>query len=101
MKNEISISVRKLVELIRRGGDLDHSFTGRSRSVEGVRAHQKLQQSRGEDYQAEVPLSFRVEQEDYQIIIEGRADGLFRQGDRVVIEEIKSTGRKLEEMEPG
>lgn len=100
MKKEISISVRKLVELIRRGGDLNHSFTGRSRSVEGIRAHQKLQQSRGEDYQAEVHLSLRVEQEDYQIKIEGRADGLFRQGDRVVIEEIKSTGRKLEEMEP-
>ena len=100
MKNEISISVRKLVELVQRGGDLDHSFTGRSRSVEGIRAHQKLQQSRGEDYQAEVSLSHLVEQEHYLIKIQGRADGLFRQGDRVVIEEIKSTGRKLEEIEP-
>ncbi len=42
---EIKISVRNLVELVLRTGDIDSSFTGSSRAVEGTRLHKKIQKT--------------------------------------------------------
>ena len=37
--------------------------------------HRKIQKRQGADYHAEVSMKHRVEQEEYQILLEGRADG--------------------------
>ncbi|KAJ49468.1 helicase c2, partial [Clostridium tetanomorphum DSM 665] len=42
MNNEVRISVRNLVEFILRTGDLDSTFIGSSRAVDGTRIHQKI-----------------------------------------------------------
>lgn len=82
MKNEkgiIKISVRNLVEFILREGDIDNRH-GKAASAEamqeGSRMHRKIQRRMGSNYHAEVPLRIAIEEEDYQLVIEGRADGI-------------------------
>ena len=55
-KIRLQVSVRNLVEFSMRSGDLSFEFTGVNRSVDAIRAHQKIQRSRPADYQAEVTL---------------------------------------------
>lgn len=81
-KNEkgiIKISVRDLVEFILREGDIDNR-RGRGTSAEamlaGGRIHRKIQKRMGSNYHAEVPLKIAIEEEEYQLVIEGRADGI-------------------------
>jgi DNA excision repair protein ERCC-2 len=94
--NKIAIkeSVRNLVEFCLKKGDIDNRFSGSTRAVDGVRAHQKLQDNSKvvyKDYEKEVYLTYEFEMDYSIIIIEGRADGIIRQEDKTIIEEIKST----------
>ena len=43
---------------------------------EGSRIHRKIQRRAGADYHAEIPLKFIVSYEEYDLAIEGRADGI-------------------------
>ena len=93
MSELIQISVRDLVEFVFRSGDLAASFVSAARAVAGTRAHQLVQSSRPEDYEAEVPVAIVHEDEPLSLEISGRIDGLVRRGDELLIEEIKSTSR--------
>ncbi len=98
--NEIKISVRNLVEFVLRAGDIDTSFRSMSSGVEGTRAHQKVQRSKGKDYEAEVSLKHKFEYKGFNFSIEGRMDGLITCPlDAICIDEIKSTNRALEEID--
>ncbi|WP_125151966.1 helicase C-terminal domain-containing protein [Clostridium rectalis] len=99
MSKEIKISVRNLVEFIMRSGDLDSSFTGNSRALEGTMIHQKIQRSKGEEYSKEVFLRRTIEYKDIIIIVEGRADGIISLDKEIIIDEIKSTSRNLEDID--
>lgn len=96
MKPELKIPVRNLVEFILRAGDINTGFMSSSRAVEGTRAHKKLQKMAGDDYRAEVELRYTVEYEKFIIAIEGRADGIFSDGDGVIIDEIKTVTGSME-----
>ena len=78
-RSQIRISVRNLVEFILREGDIDNRH-GQSVSPEamlaGSRMHRKIQKRKGSDYHAEVPLKLVLEEEYYDLILEGRADGI-------------------------
>ena len=78
-RSQIRISVRNLVEFILRKGDIDNRH-GQSVSPEamlaGSRMHRKIQKRKGSDYHAEVPLKLVLEEEYYDLILEGRADGI-------------------------
>jgi DNA excision repair protein ERCC-2 len=87
----LRISVRQLVEFVLQEGDLQTAFSGRNRAVEGTIGHQRVQQSRPDDYRAEVSISHRVEHDGLTLDIVGRIDGLFPQERPVVLEEIKTT----------
>lgn len=90
----IKESVRSLVEFCLLKGDIDNRFSGASRAVEGTKAHQKLQRDNADmysDYEKEVFLTHEFELENSIIKIEGRADGIIYDKDKVIIEEIKST----------
>ena len=91
MTVELKIAVRELVELTMRSGDLDASFRGSGRSVEAIRAHQRLQARRPDSYTPEVPVSHRVEGEGFRLAVSGRIDGVDRRPEGIVIEEIKTT----------
>lgn len=92
----IKISVRNLVEFILREGDIDNRM-GRGASAEamqeGSRIHRKIQRRQGSDYHAEVPLKLVLTEENYDLIIEGRADGIRIQpkAEQNLAEELKVT----------
>lgn len=91
-KNEIRISVRNLVEFIMRSGDIDNRITGqmsKNAMAEGSRIHRKIQGQMGIEYEAEVPLKYVVDCDDFLILLEGRADGIITTDDGVTIDEIK------------
>jgi len=100
--NQIKISVRHLVEFVFRSGDLV-SGGGRKASLDamqaGSRIHRKIQRSMGTDYQEEVSLKRIFHHKEYDVIVEGRADGIFPKEDTVVIDEIKGTYQNLAMME--
>lgn len=105
VKMEIRISVRKLVEFILRSGNIDNRRVTFSETAmqEGGRIHRMLQRGMGADYQAEVFLRYVYPAGEYDIYIEGRADGIITQGiqkktEIVTIDEIKGTYRDIDKM---
>lgn len=102
---EVHVSVRNLVEFILRSGDIDHRKTVAPENAmqEGSRIHRMIQRRMGADYHAEVPLCFVYETPNYQIVIEGRADGIIDSREQnadelVTIDEIKGTYREIHKM---
>lgn len=96
MKKVLKIAVRDLVAYVLRSGDLSFEFLSSTRPVEGIRIHQKIQQSRPEGYQSEVAVSYNVESELFTLAIGGRIDGIQVTPHRIVVEEIKTTTRSLD-----
>lgn len=94
---DIRISVRNLVEFILRSGDLDNRRTAGSSQamLEGGKIHRMIQKRMGEGYLAEVALKHSYDTGQYQIVVEGRADGIFWQDGVAMIDEIKGTYREL------
>ncbi len=92
---KLRISVRNLVEFLCREGDIDSRTGGVSEKnamEAGTKAHKKIQKSMGPDYRAEVMLRREIPQQNYDVIIEGRADGIFFSEDAIpYIDEIKGT----------
>ena len=97
---EIRISVRSLVGFILRSGDIDNRRTSAPENAmqEGSRIHRMIQRQMGPEYQAEVGLRFAYDTGEYQILIEGRADGIITQEAGVTIDEIKSTFHDLKKV---
>ena len=115
---EIRVSVRQLVEFILREGSIDNRKSSGSDTAmqEGSRIHRMLQRRMGSEYHAEIGLSCTWTTDQYDIIIEGRADGIIDRNwgahtpkcageeiclpaaaeeDKVIIDEIKGTYRDL------
>jgi len=98
---QIHISVRGLVEFLLRGGDIDNRHGGGGEMTamqEGSRIHKMIQGKMGPDYSAEVPLFFVCEKPDYELTVEGRADGVISNAEGITIDEIKGTYRRLDKM---
>jgi len=97
---EFRISVRNLVEFVLRTGDIDNRRRTASDQAmaEGGRIHRMIQRRMGSEYQAEVSLSYRISTENYDIILDGRADGIITR-EIIIIDEIKGTYRHLEKMQ--
>lgn len=88
----IRISVRELVEFVLRSGDLDNRRSGsvqKDAMQAGSRIHRKIQRRMGADYRSEVSLKHIIEEEEFQIAVEGRADGIIENPSGVTIDEIK------------
>lgn len=75
---EIRVSVRQLVEFILREGSIDNRRSGGADTAmqEGSRIHRMLQRRMGSEYHAEIGLQYTWSAPEYDIIIEGRADGI-------------------------
>ena len=97
----VKISVRNLVEFMMREGDINTSTTGvmdMDALQLGSKIHRKIQKRMGPEYQAEVSLFALHDMEDFQLKVEGRADGIIRKNP-VIIDEIKSTYQDIYAME--
>ena len=100
-KQNIKISVRNLVEFILRSGDIDNrkSRVMQAEAMqEGSRVHRKIQRRMGASYHAEVPLKIEIPRENYQFVIEGRADGIIKE-ELITIDEIKGIYMDLSYLE--
>ena len=94
---QIFISVRNFVEFLLREGDIDNRRTTGSENalLDGSRIHRLLQSRTGKEYTAEVSMRHVIDCERYQIVLDGRADGIIRTSDQVIVDEIKGTYREL------
>ncbi|WP_082232513.1 ATP-dependent DNA helicase [Halobacillus massiliensis] len=98
MGEEIKISVRELMEYVHKGGSIDNGFRTSTSLTEGTAIHQAVQKQYAPTDKKEVPLRYDYDLGDFTIIVHGRCDGLLQTEDGIVIDEIKSTSRPLEEM---
>lgn len=97
---ECKLPVRQLVEFVLKGGSIDNRYGGGAdRMQEGSRIHRKLQKEGGASYQAEVPLKITCERGGILFTVEGRADGVIEEKAGVTIDEIKTTGVPLEQID--
>ncbi|MBN1932396.1 MAG: ATP-dependent DNA helicase [Desulfobacterales bacterium] len=96
MKRKLQVAVRALVEHVFRTGDLELEFTGAGRTLEAIRAHQKIQKSRPTGYTPEVAICREIETEYFFLCISGRIDGVYQTHESVMIDEIKTTTRDLD-----
>ncbi|MCL2665937.1 MAG: hypothetical protein FWE82_10010, partial [Defluviitaleaceae bacterium] len=98
MPHSVNVSVRNMVEFILRSGSIDAQFFRASRAPEGIKTHQRVQKLRKKEanlssavYKSEVQLKITVLHRDILFTVDGRADGIFTDGNSIVVEEIKST----------
>ncbi len=101
-KVSIRISVRNLVEFVMRSGDLDNRRTSGAEKdaiQAGSRIHRKLQKRMGANYEAEVTFRHQVDEGEFSLDIEGRADGVITEPGGVTIDEIKGVYRDLDRIE--
>lgn len=95
---EIQISVRNLVEFILRSGNIDNRRVASPENAmqEGGRIHRMIQRRMGADYHAEVFLRHIFKAPDYEIRVEGRADGIIIQPGSDIAQMPELTDLKLE-----
>lgn len=101
MKDEnetVKISVRSLVEFLFRKGDITSTGSGVKNTEAmqlGSRLHRKIQKSMGPGYEAEVSLctlqtlTSKEYGTPFTLMVEGRADGIYRHQGGVIVDEIK------------
>ena len=94
----IKVSVRELVETVLNSGAGRFGFSAPGRALEGTKAHQQLQEARGDGYQKEVSVRIIVRDPDLSLEIQGRIDGVYQHDGLTVIEEIKSIHKPLQEI---
>ncbi|KGX93757.1 DNA helicase [Pontibacillus halophilus JSM 076056 = DSM 19796] len=99
MTKQRTLSVRTLAEYAYRSGSIDTRFRTATTMQEGTRLHQKIQRTYEEHDEREAFVSISYPYEQLMFQIEGRCDGILRRGDAVIIDEIKSTIRSLDELD--
>lgn len=97
-KIKYEVSVKDLVQFTASSGDLLYRLKKSPTGLEGIRVHQFLQKKRPSSYIAEYFVQEELDFGEYQLLIRGRIDGVFKDQDPVIIEEIKSTYLKFEDV---
>ena len=102
----IKISVRNMVEFVYRSGNIDSGYMSGQRAKDGIRIHKKIQNMRkavakknGGIYESEYTFKLEFDYKDCPFKLEGRADGLIIENDKIFIEEIKSTTKDIAEID--
>lgn len=96
---ECRLSVRELVEFLYKSGDLSYTPASIERANLGSRIHRLLQSQGKGNYQSEVYLKLETELDTINFIIDGRADGIFKEEDNIILEEIKTTAIPYDEID--
>ncbi len=87
----INLSVRALAEYAFKSGHLDNTYMSNSRAMDGIEIHKRLQDMEDLGYEKEYFLKKEVEYKDMLFVLEGRADGIYREEKLFFVDEIKST----------
>ncbi|WP_461213767.1 ATP-dependent DNA helicase [Lacticaseibacillus sp. GG6-2] len=93
------IGVREFVEFTVRTGDLNPITTNSNNTaLIGAKIHRRLQSAYDDTYAKEVYLQQRVQVNNQDYVIDGRADGVQTTTDGVVVEEIKTSARSWDQL---
>jgi len=98
MKKTFKISVKDIIGLCFKQGDLGSGYLSRTRALEGIREHTRIQGLRPESYKKEVPVSICLNHRDFDLKIIGRVDGIFESEDSIIVEEIKTCQHQAQQM---
>lgn len=96
MNKRIKLSVHQLVDFLLRTGDIDDRVFNKDTMKQGSILHSLYQKSKNKNYISEYFLSNHFEIEEFDIVLEGRADGIVIE-DIPIIDEIKTTNTPLDE----
>lgn len=92
------IGIRTLVEFVLRSGDLVESKGGQNTALTGAKIHRRIQGTRSEAYESEVYLKKTVTMNGQDYDISGRADGVLLEDGTALIEEIKTSDQKFDDI---
>ncbi|MGU3471710.1 helicase C-terminal domain-containing protein [Paenibacillus sp. D51F] len=94
----VRIAVRALAEYACRSGSIEAGFRSLTSLTEGTRIHKEVQAEYGEGSEREVFLRMEMALGGVDWTVEGRCDGLLAEEGGPVIDEIKSTSGRLEDL---
>ena len=97
MKKVLTLSVHQLVDFLLRVGDIDNRVYNATTMNEGTLIHAMYQARQNKNYISEYQLKDSFKVNGFEVILEGRADGIIVHDDDVIIDEIKSTISNLED----
>lgn len=97
MEKKLRLSVHQLVDFLLRRGDIDNRIFNQASMSEGSRLHAYYQKLQSSSYHSEYYLRQCFIVDDFEVTIEGRADGIIDMPFHSVIDEIKTTVIDLEE----
>lgn len=92
---QFSIGITDLVSFLFSSGDLSSETFQNVSLLEGTKAHQYIQDRYTSDDQSEIPISYMYQLEHITFFLNGRIDGLLNHDDHILLEEIKSTRKKV------
>lgn len=96
-RRSLTLSVHQLVDFLLRAGDIDDRIYNQETMAVGSQLHSVYQKRQGSSYLSEVALEHTFKRPDFDVTLQGRADGVFFEADGTpVIDEIKSTVMPLE-----
>lgn len=93
------LAVREIAYFLYASGDLTSDYFLNSTAVEGKKAHKYIQNSYTKDDKKEYYIKYNLKVNEFDIEVHGFIDGVINQNDEVILEEIKSTRQKLDEIE--
>lgn len=97
-KKKHRISVKNLIDICLKHGDLSGEYVSRTRALDGIREHTRVQGLRPESYTREVAVSCTIHGQGFDLEVYGRIDGIFEADEPVTIEEIKSCRKPAGEL---
>ena len=92
------IGVRELAYFIHQSGDLTTEFFSNHDMLAGSRAHDFLQSQYGNNDKAEYYIKREISYLGKTYILDGYIDGVLNEDETIIIEEIKSTTKDLDEI---
>lgn len=92
---EFSIGITDLVSFLFSSGDLSSETFQNVSLIEGLKAHQYVQDRYTSADTYEVSISYAYKIDDMILLLNGKIDGLLKIDDSLIIEEIKSTRKKV------
>ncbi|MDQ6420136.1 ATP-dependent DNA helicase [Paenibacillus sp. LHD-117] len=95
----VALPVRQLVEYVFLSGSIDTRLQSMDALQEGTKAHQRVQETYGEQDRKEVYLSAEIASDGLRFVVDGRCDGLLATEPVPTIDEIKSTRADLGSLE--
>ncbi len=92
---QFRIGIRDIVSFLYASGDLSSETFQNVSALEGTKAHQYIQDRYQSDNLSEISINYMYEIDDVVLYLNGRIDGLIKQDESYLLDEIKSTRQNI------